>query len=615
MKALLYIALLTLPMLSSAQLYDDYLGAGHDEGVTITSSGSTNDSPAANTFSGKGMDSPTFAAGRFLNQACLGHDMTMVETLVEGGNDFEGWIDEQFTIPATMTKPLMHSIWDEIVAYAISNGGSEDDLFGPYSLHFQYAWTQNIMTNEDHLRHRVAQALSQILVVSDNSDLGDWGDGISGYYDILVEHSFGNYRDLLEDVTYSFQMGYYLSHLNNAKENAEANTSPDENYAREIMQLFTIGLYQLNMDGTPALDANGDRIPTYDQEDIQQFATVFTGLGIGTLMYPNDWPYTPFFGLDTWAAQKDAPMIMYPAFHETAEKTLLNGTILPANQTGNEDISDAIDNLFNHPSTAPFISNLLIKRLVKSNPTPGYIERVATAFADNGSGVRGDMKAVIKAILLDDEARTGEAMLALDAGRIKEPLIKYVSYVKAMPTTSNDDRYWFVMRDFRNNTGQSILGSPTVFNFYLPDFQPIGDITDNNMTAPELKLHNTSTAISWINDSYARSFWDDCDWDPVTQECTYVGPPALLYDWEDIELSDNVRIDIDQFLPYATQPELFINEMDKRLCFGQMSDHTRGIITDALTNLQWNDNDEWMYYRIKNMLYYVLISPDFNAMR
>ena len=323
MKTLIKIFCLSLPLSLMSQSYTDYLGAGHNVGMTITASSSTPKSPAENTLSGSGMDSPIFSAGRFLSQATMGPTPEMIDELVANGNDFEGWIDAQFAIPSADLKPTVYSIWDEIVDYQVSQGENEEDLFGPYKPHFDYAWYETMMTSDYQLRHKVAYALSQILVVSDNSDLRDWAEALSGYYDILQNHAFGNYRDLLEEVSYSTQMGYYLSHINNAKENAEANTSPDENYAREIMQLFTIGLYELNIDGTRKLDAAGDYIPTYDQTDIQEYAKIFTGLGIGTLEDPNNWPYTPFFGLDMWAAKKDAPMVMYQDFHETESKTLL----------------------------------------------------------------------------------------------------------------------------------------------------------------------------------------------------------------------------------------------------------------------------------------------------
>ncbi len=600
MKTILKILCLFLPFGLMGQAYTDYLGAGHSEGFTITTSHSMANASADRTVNGSGLDSRYFAAARFLQHATMGPSEQMIEDLLASDSDFEAWIDNEFTKPASYLQPEMEAIWDEIVTYYVGQGEDPENLFGPYKLHFDYAYWETLMTNDDHLRHKIAHSLSQILVVSSNSDLRDWGDAMTGYYDILLDHSFGNYRDLLEEVTLSIQMGYYLSHLNNAKENPEANTSPDENYAREIMQLFTIGLYELNPDGTRILDGNGDPIPTYDQDDIQEFAKVFTGLGVGELVDPNNWPYDPFFGLNIWAATKDAPMIMYEDFHETAEKHLLNGETLPANQPGMTDIQMGIDNLFNHPNVGPFVGTLLIKRLVKSNPSPAYVNRVTDAFNDNGSGVRGDMQAVIKAILLDEEARSGEAMLAADAGRAKEPMMKISSFARIMPLYVPNNRYWAQGYGFYNNTGQHVLSSPTVFNFYLPDFQPIGDIAAQDMTAPEFKLHNTSNAISAINQYwYLANYWGG----------------SIFSNWEDGGLQSNVSLDITTLLPLAEEPELLINKLDKLLTFGQLSDQTRDNIIPILHDTYWTWNDDWREERIHSAIYYILVSPDFNVMK
>lgn len=602
MKILIKIFCLFIPFGLMGQAYTDYLGAGHSEGFTITSSHNFNNTSAENTVNGSGMESKYFEASRFLQHATMGPSETLISDLLETKNDFDTWINNEFTKPATYLQPEMELIWDEIVDFHIANGGDPEELFGPYKLHFDYAFWEVLMTNDDFLRHKVAHSLSQILVVSSNSDLRDWGEAMTGYYDILLEHSFGNYRDLLEEVSLSIQMGYYLSHLNNAKENPEANTSPDENYAREIMQLFTIGLYQLNPDGTRILDGNGDPIPTYDQEDIQEFAKVFTGLGVGELTDPNSWPYDPFFGLNIWAAVKDVPMVMYEDFHETEEKYLLNGETLPANQPGLTDINMAIDNLFNHPNVGPFIGTLLIKRMVKSNPSPEYIGRVTDAFNDNGSGVRGDMQAVIKAILLDEEARSGEAMLAPGAGRAKEPMHKISSFAKGMPILVPNGRYWAQGYGYYNNMGQHVLSAPTVFNFYLPDFQPIGDIADQGLTAPEFKLHNTSNAISSVNQYwYLANYWGG----------------SIFSNWENEALQSFVTIDVDSFLPLAGDPELLVNRLDRLLTFGQLSDQTRDNIIPILhdTYWTWGEENDWKKERIHAAIYYILVSPDFNVMK
>lgn len=608
MKTLVKIFCILLPLGLLGQSYTDYLGAGHNVGVTITASSSNAKSPAENTLSGSGMDSPTFAAGRFLSQATIGPTMEMIEDLVAANNDYNAWIENQFILPSSEVNPVVDDVWNEIVAYRVSQGEDPESLFGPWKIHFDYAWSETVMTNEDMLRHKIAYALSQILVVSDNSDLIDWGKGLGGYYDILLEHAFGNYRDLLEDVSLSFQMGYYLSHLNNAKANEEANTSPDENYAREIMQLFTIGLYELNVDGTQVLDMSNNSIPTYDQNDIQEFAKIFTGLGIGTLENPQNWPYNPFFGLDSWAAKKDEPMVMYQDFHETETKTLLEGEVIPANQTGEQDLEDAFDNLFNHPNVGPFLANLLIKRLVKSNPSPSYIESVALAFNDNGNGVRGDMKAVVKAILLHVEARDSEYMLEESAGRAREPLMKLFSYARAIPALDTNRKYWNVGYGYKDATGQGMFSSPTVFNFYPPDFTPIGELANAGLTAPELKLHNTSSAINYINYIFASTYWND--WNP--------GEASIFNSWENSQDETPfppVLFDQNYFMQFADDPELLINELDKRLTYGQLSDQTRDNIMPVIHDFLPDPNEYWRRERVKAALYFIMMSPDFAIMK
>ena len=609
MKKIFNIFYLLLPFAVFGQEYTDYVGAGHSNGITVTTSHSMAGAPAENVLNGKGMDSRYFEAARFLSHATMGHTEEMVQDLLEDNLDFEAWIDDQFLLEETYVLPKMEAIWDTIFTFKTNAGLDPDDIFGPYSVHFNYAYWQVNMTNDDVLRHKVANALSQILVVSENSDLGGWGESLADYYDMLLDGSFGNYRDLLEEISLSIQMGYYLSHFNNAKENPAANTSPDENYAREIMQLFTIGLYELNLDGTRVLDSNGDPIPTYDQDDIQEYAKIFTGLGVSELINPDNWPYEPFFGLALWASPKTGPMAMYEDFHEPSQKVLLGGEIVPANQPGLVDIDQAIDNLFNHANVAPFISSRLIQRLVKSNPTPEYVERVATVFNDNGSGVKGDMKAVIKAILLDEEARSGEAMFAPHAGRAKEPLMKYTALSRILPLDSPLGRYWNHGVSWREATGQMILNSPTVFNFYLPDFQPIGGIADADMVSPELKLHNTAKAISFVNMMYTWNMWDS----------------ALMYDWEGDDTPNNtspynmnnpdVYIIHEAFSQYIDQPEILVNELDKMLTYGQLSDETRRLIVDSLHDTYWTWNDDWRIQRIEHAIYFILMSPDFNIMK
>lgn len=573
-----------------------FIGAGNDDNITVTASSSQGESTPAKTIDGSGLNDPYFAASRFLGQATLGAGYD--EILAVKNIGYEAWIDDQFTKPATLILPKMNQVWDQVYAET-----GDPDLFGPWAVHFNYAWWDVNMQNQDLLRQRVAFALSEIMVVSINSDLGSWGEALSAYYDLLLTHSFGNYKDLLMDVTRSPAMGYYLSHLNNYPEDLENNVHPDENYAREIMQLFTIGLYNLNMDGSRVLDLNGNPVPSYNNNDIKQLARVFTGLGPGSslpdIMYCPD---NPEFGLSIYCTNRTVPMQMYPEFHQPGSKTFLGHTITGSSSytqtTAMAEVQDAVNFLFNHPNTAPFVSLRLIQRLVKSNPSPGYVLRVAQKFANNGNGVRGDMKAVIKAILLDDEARNGTYMSSPSAGKLREPLIRYTQTGRALPTETDRDRYWNNGFSYLNSTGQQVLAAPTVFNFFPPDFQPVGDISDQNMVAPEFKIHNTSTSVGYINEVDTWVWW------------------ALMWSWQGDENNpDNVRIQQNELAALATDEERLINYLDMRLSHGQLTDQTRGILRTALNDLYWTWDNTWIRHRVRLATYLMLISPDYNVVK
>ena len=572
--------------------YTDYIGAGHTANITISSSSNNPESPAENLLNGEGLDNKYFEASRFLSQATMGYEKYHVDSLLD--LQFESWIDSQFTKNTTLLLPRLEEIWDEEVAVRTANG--ETEIYGPFSAHFSYAWWDVNMENEDLLRHRVAYALSQIFVISRFSELTDYGRGMASFYDVLLENAFGNYQDLLIDVSLHPCMGYYLSHLNNPKENLEENIHPDENYAREIMQLFTIGLNQLNMDGTEILDSDGNPIPTYDNNDIKELAKVFTGLGAGDIEDYVDWTDSPFFGLEFWGTKKTTPMIMYQDYHDTNAKTLINNFAIPAGQDGMTDITMAIENLMNHPNIAPFVSYRLIQRLVTSNPTIEYVQRVSDVFTDNGSGVKGDMKAVIKAILLDEEARSTLAMEDPFNGKLQEPFLRYSQFARWIPKISNENRYWNIGFQFYDETKQHVLSSPTVFNFYTYDYQPIGEISDNGLVAPEFKLHNTATSVGYINSTYYWLFWN-----------------SLMYSWIPNDyLNTDVSLNTADLESISEHEEILINELDRHLTHGQMTEVTRGILRNALAQLKWDWNDEWKYYRARIALYLTLNSPDYN---
>ena len=600
MKRLLLVFLL-IGFSTTAQVYSDYLGAGHSNGITVTSSSNHERSgwfeaaQAENTINGKGLDARLLETSRFLAQATFGTNLDYIKSVAEG--TFEDWIDEQFQIESPSVSILTQEIFDQALNNFVSNGGNEEDYFGPSHVHFQYSWWQSNINNNDLLRHRIALALSQVMVISWNSNIGDYGVGLGSYYDTLKDNAFGNFRDLLLEITLHPMMGGYLSHYNNPRSFPDQNAHPDENYAREIMQLFSIGLYELNQDGSYKVDSNGDRIPTYDNDDIKEFAKIFTGLGPAEVN-DNPWGVTPNFGVNFWFAKKDVPLMMYENWHQPGEKHLLNGTTVPSGQDGMKDIEDAIDNLFNHPNVAPFISLRLIQQLVKSNPTPAYVSRVSAAF-NNSNGVRGNMKAVIKAILLDPEARTCSWVENPNQGKLIEPMMRYFNATRQLDLKNDNGIFWNIGWPFFNATKQLPLGAPHVFNFYPPDFVPNNEFDNENLIGPEFKLHNSATSLAFVNqvDSWT---WPE-----------YV---SILTNWEDG--IDSTPLNLDTLKYFAKDSEVLVNELDKLFTRGQLSNDTKQIIIDAIDPMiQYQDYADYLLYRVKLSLYLILISPDYAILK
>jgi len=366
-------------------------------------------------------------------------------------------------------------------------------------------------------------------------------------------------------------MAFYLSHLNNPKTNDELGTRPDENYAREIMQLFSIGLYELNNDGSRKVDANGAWIPTYDNGDIQELAKVFTGLKGGAwsrqaIEYGID-PNIPVeFRADINEISREVPLQMDEPYHEPGPKTIIGDFTIPGGQTGLEDIRQAVHHIFMHPNVGPFLSRRLIQQLVKSNPSPAYINRVANAFNNNGQGERGDIKAVVKAILLDQEARECAYMQEPSSGKLKEPMLRYTHLMHSLPSSSPEGYYWNNGFDYLESTKQQVMSAPSVFNFYTPDFQPTGEFTDQNLNAPEYKIHDSQTAIGYMNQAHKWTDWN-----------------VLFWDWHDS--TPHVLMDYGQLFLLAKDAETLINHLDVLLTHGQLSDETRTTIKQAVLSI------------------------------
>ena len=462
-------------------------------------------------------------AARFLMQATYGPNHSEISSLRAKG--YDTWLTEQFNLPQSSHEQYMNVLRDE---------GRK-----VYVEQFNEAFWTIAITGRDQLRQRMAFSLSQIFVISQlGGMLDDKPIALANYYDMLGRNAFGNYRQLLEDVTLHPTMGKYLDMLTNEKEDATINKIPNENYAREILQLFSVGLYQLNLDGSLKLDATGKAIPTYDNEEVKGFARVFTGWNWGGNSVRSD----ATWGFPQRQFDFSQPMQVWPTKHSTGEKLLLNGAKTVTGQTPEKDLKDALDNIFNHPNVGVFIGKQLIQRLVTSNPSPPYIARVATAFNDNGSGVRGDMKAVARAILMDPEARmnsragygndrvsssrgssnrqsnravsqpvttpTVEAQLeaasgvagSVAGGKLREPILRYAHLLRAFDARSIGGRYRFQYVDGQEwGTGQSALKASSVFNFFEPDYALPGAISNAGLASPEFKLANETSIVGFTN--------------------------------------------------------------------------------------------------------------------
>jgi len=399
---------------------------------------------------------PTDAqAERFLTQATFG--VTDADIANVQGQGYAGWLTSQMALaPSASHQTFVETRLTQLLA---SNPAATLTATEFY----QSFWSQ-VVTGPDQLRQRMKFALSQIFVIS-LVDGGVDARGAASYYDMLGANAFGNYRTLLERVTLHPMMGVYLTSIANQKEDLATGRHPDENYAREVMQLMGLGVFKLNNDGTNQLDASGNPIPSYTSEDIAGLAKVFTGMS----WYSPTPTTNTFFGRNRDPNASVTPMTLYPAFHSISEKAFL-GTTIQASTTSDPagDLKIALDTIFNHPNVGPFVAKRLIQQLVTSNPSPAYVGRVATVFNNNGSGVRGDMSAVIRAVLTDNDARDIAVTSSPTYGKIREPIVRLGNWMRAFGATSTSGAFLLGSTSATTSLGQSPLTSPSVFNFYRP---------------------------------------------------------------------------------------------------------------------------------------------------
>lgn len=579
-----------------AQTYEDYFGEGNSVGVTVTSSDAASNDEAIHSLSGNGRFTNLEGASRFLAQATMGANYEKIQNVSQIGID--AWIDQQIALPPSSYAEKL----DSIIADALTIIINPDDK----NEYMSYAFYEMLVKRPDLLRQKVAFALSQIFVISPtNSLLSNRAYVNAVYYDILYQGAFGNYRDLLYQVSMHPAMGIYLSHYHNQKADIIQGTLPDENYAREIMQLFSIGLFELNNDGSFKLDANSNTIPTYDILDIQEISKVFTGL-TGA---PNGTGGGFVFGSGFGNYDLTQPMVLFQDYHDKQEKTLLDGSTLPANQSGMDDINQLIDHLFLHDNVGPFISIRLIQQLVKSNPSPRYINRVATVFNNNGKGVRGDMAAVIRAILTDEEARDCNWIDNPTSGKLLQPIERLTNLFLGFDIKTPSNRFWLRDEiDFYGKLEQSFLAAPTVFNFFSPFFAEQEFVEPNQLVSPEFQILNSTSGINYLNTMEnalrIRPF--------INRTLASGNSMGLNYNSNDnpyLDFSDEINIFNTQGL------SALIDRIDLIIARGQLSAEAKTIIQNTIQSKIDTLGSYPPLDVVEDVLYFILISPNYAILK
>jgi uncharacterized protein (DUF1800 family) len=501
------------------------------------------------------------AASRLLGQASFG--ASKAEIVRAQAMGASAWVDEQLAMP----RGQGHVDWLRVQGY-------QSSAFSTVNTHANYAIWRAFLTRTDQLRQRMVYALSQIMVVAIPGITTPWpAFGAARFLDILDEHAFGRFRALLEAVTLSPAMGVYLSMRGSQKADATGR-QPDENYAREVMQLFTVGLQQLNADGTPRL-VNGAPVDTYDADDVSGLARVFTG-----------WDYVSGAGIDdSTPVRATTAMAHVASRHETGAKSFL-GVTIPAGTSGPASLAIALDTLAAHPNVGPFISRQLIQRLVSANPSPAYVGRVAAVFADNGAGVRGDLRAVLRALLLDPEARTPTT--AEGGGKLREPVLRFAQWARACGVNSPSGR-WALgsLSDPATRLGQSPLQSSSVFNFYRPGYVPPGTtLASAGLVSPEMQIATETSVAGYLN----------------FMQTAISSTTALA--------GSDLRPDYTVWLPLAGDPSALVAELNLVLAANQLGAAALSTLVSALVAMPAG-TDAQRLNRVRAAVLLVMACPEY----
>jgi len=577
-RTLLFGLILTIPLLLSA--------CGGSGGST-TAPPPPPPPPAQNSKAFKTQASTQ----QFLARATFGATSGEITSLT--GTEVSDWILTEFNKQPTNYRSRVTALVAAL---------PDDEMLFANSL--TYIFFDEAIAGEDQLRQRMVLALSEIIVVSSFGDLDAYPEAMAFYVDILSDNAFGNYRDLLEEITRSPAMGIYLTYLANEKGDMATGRVPDENYARELLQLFAIGLNELELDGTVKTDGQGQPIETYDNDDITGLAKVFTGLSTqGSNFYD-------IFGNCTdrnICPQFHQPMVMFDEFHSPLEKQFL-GLTIPPNTLGDASIDMALDEIFNHPNVAPFVSRQLIQRFVTSDPDPAYVRRVATAFETGrftlpdgrsvGTSARGDLRATLAAVLLDDNALRLPSEVPDDFGKVREPMLRFIHWARAFGETTPDASEEFFLVNTTFGLGQHPFRSNSVFNFFRPGYVAPGTATGAaGITAPELQITNESTAISYIN------FMN-----------------AFIYNFSPTEPDDpdaGVNGDYTRQIGLADDASALINDLDLLLTGGQLRTETKTRMTELMNEIPIGVDtaDEDRLSRVLIAISMVMTTPEYLVQR
>jgi uncharacterized protein (DUF1800 family) len=475
-------------------------------------------------------------AARMLDQSSFG--ATAQDTAHLQSVGFDVYLNEQFA-----AAPAGYSGFAYVTHSAPTSCQNDGIVSSPASLcardnyslfQVQRRFFQNALSGSDQLRQRVAFALSQIFVVSGTEIYEAYG--MAAYQNMLLRDAFGNFRDLLNDVTLSPVMGNFLDMVNNDKANPARGTTPNENYARELLQLFSIGVNMLNIDGSVLTDAQGRPVPAYNEDVIEGYAYLFTG-----------WTYPPRPGVTSqWTnpINYEGTMASVANHHDTGSKLILRGSVLPGGQTPEQDLASGLDAIFNHPNVGPFIGKQLIQHLVTSNPSPQYITRVATVFNNNGQGVRGDMRAVIRAILLDPEAR-GDAKTDANYGHLREPALFMTSILRNLGGQSDG----VFLRSQANGMQQNLFTPSSVFNYFPPSYA----IPGTTLLGPEFGIQDTINALDRANFVY---------------QLVYSGGAAAD---ASVAGSTGTSLDLSSYQSSAANADTLVQQLNQRMMHGMLS--------------------------------------------